>query len=351
MNRFERHPVATLFCVIITCLILLGLAAEIVVRIVNPPMLSFVYQFRQVLRFHPRWRVDYEPNTVSWFRLPGASGNHFFNFLVTINEHGFRTWDRELDNNVIAVSKGTRVIHATGDSFTMGWGCNFEASYPAILDSMLPPDTRVIDLGLPGFGTIAATEKSLSVWSKFPAAMCIYMFCPTIYGNDETADRVSKAGPLSHALAPIRDWLRTHTYLANWEYARECHKQFGKQFHLVPGDFATQKGFCPSDSKKIAPVEVKMEASDSSQGRLSKAALLKYRDFLKERNVPLTVIALEDAPICRDFYAFCRENGVEAYLIQPPQELLLRKEGHLNQMGNYRLAEFAKELIERKRSQ
>jgi hypothetical protein len=348
MNRFEKRPFTTVCCGIIMCLLLAILLAEIVLRIANPPTLSFVYQYRQILRFHPSWRVDYEPDTATWFRLSGSPGTYLFNFLVTINAHGFRTWDRELDNNVIAIGKGTKVIHAVGDSFTMGWGVNYEASYPAMLDSMLSPDTRVINLGLPGFGTVAATGKSMSVRDMFPPAMCVYLFHPTDYQDDEEALHASMAGPVKRGLMPVRDWFRSHTYLANVEYALECWKQFGGQLHLAADDFASHKDLWLANATRIVPVVPETKASDPSKGRLSKTALLKYRDYLREQNVPLVVIAMEDVPISRDFLSFCKENGVEVYLIQPESALRLKKEGHLNQLGNYRLAEFVKELAANK---
>jgi hypothetical protein len=344
MNRFEKRPFTTICCGTIICLLFAVLLSEIGLRIANPPTVSFVYQYRQILRFHPSWRVDYEPNTATWFRLSGSPGTYLFNFLVTINAHGFRTWDRELDNNVMKITKGTKIIHATGDSFTMGWGVNYEASYPAILDSMLSPNTRVINLGLPGFGTVAATGKSMSVWNYFPASMCVYLFHPTDYGDDEEAAHASKAGPLRHGLMPVRDWFRSHTYVANVEYAYECWKQFGGQLNIAIDDYASHKDLWLANPTRIVPIVPETMLSDPSKGRLSKTALLKYMDYLKEQNVPLVVIVMDDVPISRDFFSFCKENGVEVYLIKPEGALRLKKEGHLNQLGNYRLAEFVKKL-------
>jgi hypothetical protein len=164
-NRLRKHPVLRL---VISCLLSL-LFVEICLRIADPSILDFGYSFRRINRYHPRWLVDYESNSSAWMRLRGSGNVYYQNFLITINEHGFRCWDRALDNNISKIPEGAKVIHAIGDSFTQGWGLNYEASYPAVLDFILPDRIRVLNLGVNGFGTIGATEKSMELWDRFPA--------------------------------------------------------------------------------------------------------------------------------------------------------------------------------------
>jgi len=142
-NRFEKHRVLAviiLFCGVLS-------AVETVLRIVNPASLDFAYRFRQINRYHPKWQVDAQPNSTSFIRLKGSGPVDVLSFLITINEHGFRTWDRVLDNNVAPSPTATKIVHALGDSFTMGWGVNYDASYPALLDLMLPENVRAIKFG------------------------------------------------------------------------------------------------------------------------------------------------------------------------------------------------------------
>jgi hypothetical protein len=338
-NRFERHPVLSLVGICILGLFFL----EICLRIADPSILNFGHSFRQINRYHPKWLVDYEPNSSAWIRLRGSGNVDFQNFVITINEHAFRCWDRALDNNLSEIQTGTRVIHAIGDSFTQGWGLNYEASYPALLDFILGDRMRVLNLGVNGFGTIGATGKSMALWAKFPAALSIYLFIYNDYENDVTATEHSRLPGILHTSLDIWNWFRQHTYLATCPYALVYWWRW--PCNVGPKDLDDRKTLCQDNQFEVRVGPPTNLRSDPNKGTLSKKAICEYREFLAQRGAGLVVLVLGPQDTSQDFYWFCRENSIETYYFTVPGELLLKRDGHFNALGNYKLARFVAPLI------
>ncbi len=88
-----------------------------------------------------------------------------FNHRVIINEYGFRGADADLSRN-----EDCRVM-LLGDSFTYGWGVDYEQTWSALLENALRADgtdARVLNLGIPGgappdYAAIAGTAGPLIV--------------------------------------------------------------------------------------------------------------------------------------------------------------------------------------------
>jgi hypothetical protein len=340
-NRFRRRPVLSL----LTSLAAILLAAELGLRVWSPGALQFSYSFRRVVRYHDRWYVDLIPDTSSTVRWQNGRGVHVLNFLLTVGRYGFRTHDRELDGRP---SPGSgKFIHAIGDSFTMGWGVNYDSSYPARLDFDLPPDLRVLNLGLAGFGTVAAVEKSRALSDLFPPAAVVYLFHPNDYGDDERAARWARLPGIAHRAADVANELRRHTYLANLPFAAVWWLRRGSEADAGEDDFRTEK---LSAASPLALTDARRgdSPSDPTRGAVSKEALLRHARFLSERGAPLIVLSLHPRGNTRDFDAFCRENGIESHLLEAPKELFLIHEGHLNQLGNQQLAFYVAAILKRR---
>lgn len=338
-HRFENHRLVTavLILTVFVC------ATELVLRIFDPEILKFAYNFRQVYRYHDRWYTDFEPNTTTLIKLDSTQGSPFFNFPITVNEYGFRTYDRILDHKILPQSED-RIIHAIGDSFTMGWGVNYEASYPAILEYLLPQHYRVINLGLNAYGTIGATEKSLSLFKQFPADVVVYLASKNDYDDDLSALKHSLKPPFIHNAYDVLNWFRINTYLASTPFALYWWARFRKSTDVTEEDFVSKKSFYRANKAKFSITDHDVTNNDSI-GEVSKRALLKYNDFLTRKHVRFIVIAHGESEVSKDIYAFCQKNNIESYLLLVPAEFKLAKEGHFNQLGNQKLAEFVYQLI------
>jgi lysophospholipase L1-like esterase len=328
-NRFERKPWLGWLVVLAGCLLI----GELSLRVLAPEPLRFAKDFREIYRYHQRWYTDFEPNTTTTIRMSDARHGYYLNFLVTINAMGFRWHDRLLDAPVPQASP-RKLIHTIGDSFTMGWGVNYEATYPARLQEQLGDNFAIINLGLNGFGTIGATEKSLQLMDALPPAAVVYLVTENDYADDLAAARHMQRPAIVHEALDAWNFLRRHTYLASVPYAVRWWLYFR------PGLLAET----PIDS--AAATATKLETlkfsgrSDPTLGEPSKAAFARYLEVLADRNVPLLVIAHGKGPVSQDFARFSREAGISTRLITMDASMLLRKEGHFNPAGNARLAAY-----------
>src|SRR5262249_2123662 len=140
----------------------LALLSEVALRLLNPEMFRFVYSARQIHRY-PGWNfVDLRPNRQATLTLTRGDGSRFLDFTVTTNELGLRRLGTD-DPGGPPAPDGKTVIHCLGDSFTMGWGVEDDESYPAVLARKLGDGHLVLNLGVDGFGLMAAAEKSRRV--------------------------------------------------------------------------------------------------------------------------------------------------------------------------------------------
>ena len=333
-TRFERHPVATWLLILVT----LGIAAELLLRVFDPEPVRFAKDFREIYRYHPRWYTDFEPDTTTTIRLTDELGGYYLNFLVTVNEFGFRWHDRVLDAP-LPEARERPFLHAIGDSFTMGWGVNYESSYPALLDEALDARYTVVNLGLNGYGTIGATGKSMALTDRFPPSAVVYLFTENDYDDDVAAERHAARGTLVHVLFDALNALRQHSYLASLPYALRWWIFYRP---------ARSAGDAPRSVTGNPPALGSADIGGTSvpdYGSASKRALMTYASHLRARQTPLIVIAHGDGPAAADFAAFCVENGIQTHLVAFDPSMRLHREGHLNRTGNRVLARYVQQLI------
>lgn len=270
-------------------------------------------------------------------------GSYFFNFIITVNDFGFRTYDRKLDYTL----KGNRkekIIHAIGDSFTMGWGVNYETSYPALLEFNLPYNYRVLNLGLNGYGVIAATEKSKEIAQHFMPDGVVYLATENDYDDDDKAFDHSTKSTIIHALYDALNFFRQHTYIASTPFALYWWLYYKELIRVKPSDFPEKKSFHKFviDNFTILDINTKQ---NKLMGKRSKSALSKYSLYLKDRGIFFVVISHGQGPVSRDIHAFCKENGIDSYLVSVPKSLRLNKEGHFNYIGNYKFAILVRNIL------
>jgi hypothetical protein len=112
-----------------------------------------------------------------------------------------------------------------------------------------------------------------------------------------------------------------------------------------------------------APVEMTGDTYDVAGGkprlepglvRASLDALQKYATFVRSRDARLLVVALEDDERTvhienETIREFCLRNNIPFKRFAMPDALKLNAEGHLNKLGNHRLAEKVFGWIEQQR--
>ena len=346
---FTDHPVTSLTLFWVVNLMLL----ELLLRGLNPGILQFTHQARQVHGYSRPWKMDLKPNQVAHMRLVAPDGQLLYNFLLTTGPDGFRTYDRGIDRTWTPVAasadatgtKTRHMIHAVGDSFTMGWGVDYASSYPAQLDWLLPVDYSVLNLGMDGFGTVAATEKSMALWDRFPADHVIYLFSPNDMEDDEKIQAYRQRGALYHFLYEFYDILRRDTYTANLPTAIKWFAYFGEMRNRT--DVVTEKTQS-IETARSSDILFEVDALDVEIPDVMHPSLrqiLRYSEFLRARGSALTVYVYSAEPQSLVFYRFCVDHGIEAHLFDVGDDMKLLRDGHLNYAGNYAFARLVRDRV------
>lgn len=332
-NRFERHPVLTWVFIVSVVTVMF----ELVLIVVDLEIVRFAADSRKIYQYHEHWYTDFEANTSTTMRLSDSEKGFYVNFLVTVNELGFRWHDRVMDHPLPDPSVKP-IIHTIGDSFTMGWGVNYDSSYPTKLQELFDPGGTVLNLGLNGYGTIGATGKSLILTENYPPSAVVYLATENDYTDDKMALRHAARPLILRALLDQVNALRKHTRLANVWYA--------VRWWLFYRSNRVPTGTPWLDPHGVTISQLELNGSSNPEiGSASKVALRSFMDELQRQGVPLFVIGHGDGPVVADIARYAKEHGVQSYLIDFPEALRQRRDGHLNGEGNARLAEYVYELL------
>jgi lysophospholipase L1-like esterase len=341
-GRFERHPRLTGAGLLAGALLLVELA----LRLAAPAPLVFAQAMRRAHRYSRVARVDLRPSQSVRLRIDRSDGQPLFDFQLTTGPEEFRVGEEGED----APPTGVRFLHAIGDSYTMGWGVDAAASYPARLARRLAPELRVLNLGVDGFGAIGATAKSRALAERYPPALAVYLFSPNDLDDDVRAAAVARRGGFAHAAHEAVDGLRRASYLAGVPFAL----RYRLQFRAGPAPTALETTAVdpislllpeplPETLLKRSPEESPEPAAPGAPP--GRTALLEYRDFLVARGARLLVLVLSNQPESLAAYRFCREQGIEAHLFDVPPALRLPDEGHFNPAGNEAVARLVLQLL------
>lgn len=194
------------FATLIFCGLVLVL--ELVLRILDPQMMHFMGDYERVHRY-ARWHdTDLMPNTSVDWHLRRPDGSDLFHITVKTNAYGMR--DRELTSSD---ANGRTIVHCIGDSFTMGWGVEGPQSYPSQLADLLGQEYLVLNLGVDGFGLLAAREKSKRLSDLFPPDVVVYVLCANDVDDDELTHGIWRRSAFHHRVHETWDWLRERSYV------------------------------------------------------------------------------------------------------------------------------------------
>jgi hypothetical protein len=302
----------------LTALAVTLLGTEIALRLLGAEVYRFVHEARQIHRYDRAWRVAPRPGTARYHLTRPA-----LSFDVTLDADGRRVPSRG------DVGPGPApYVHAIGDSFTMGWGVPFEASYPARLGGLLAGRASVLNLGLDGFGAIAATEASTRLLDRYPPAAVIYLFSANDLEDDARAVANAARPAAWHLAMEGLDAMRRRSYVADTPFAVKWLVYFRRSPAPVTGGGPATIEERPLPSPDAAPLAA------TPTGR----ALGVFRRRLDARGARLLVVGLDDEPT-RRFLAAAARDGIESHLLHVPAALRIPGDGHLAATGCLALAE------------
>jgi len=199
---FARRFAAALLALAIGCVMAAALL-EVLIRILMPqePVARWfqeddVYCYRLKRNFHQR------------FPFVGSD------FVMDVQTNSLGLRDREID---LSASFNGKTLLLLGDSFVFGYGVNTPERFDAVLSRLLTDSGqsfRLINTGVPGWGTIQETTFARDYFSLFHPDIILLVFC----GNDPLDDTsfvnktvVFKETGLFHF--PGKGFLRAHSHL------------------------------------------------------------------------------------------------------------------------------------------
>ena len=314
----------------VTCASLV-LVLEIVLRMLDPQMIHFMGDYERVHQY-ARWHdTDLMPSTAVDWHLRRPDGSDLFKITVKTNAYGMR--DRELTSDD---ARGRTIVHCIGDSFTMGWGVEGSQSYPSQLADLLGEKYLVLNLGVDGFGLLAAREKSNRLGDLFPPDIVVYVLCANDVEDDELTHSICRRSPFQHRVHEAWDWLRERSYVVRLPDALVF-------WLMIPG----LRGSDEDSSAQLAPAELRaMAARQALTANKTTQALEELRRDCESRGRRLVVVLLgQPYPELLNMLRFCDERHFDPLIFMLDHDRTIAGDGHLTPDGNRQLAELVADRI------
>jgi len=306
-------------------IVALTLSSEIALRLVNPQIFGFVYAARQVHRYTTWHKVDLRPSTRAALQLERRDGSELFGFTLSVDEHGTRT-----QGLVTGRATGTTVVHCLGDSITMGWGVEDDETYPSQLARSLGASHTVLNLGVDGYGLLAARRKSEMLSNVFPPDVFVYLFCHNDPHDDAITQAVQARSSVEHMAWLVLDGLRHRTYLANVPFALKWTAFFAPALENAGGPSFDP----PADDELSAAIE----DAALPDGVTAEALVSLWAD-VRRAGQKLLFVAVDAEPISLSYVKLCREEGIPHIHLPLGDALRIPGDGHLNVEGNRHVAQ------------
>ncbi len=317
-----------------------ALAAEIALRLIAPQFLVVSHSWHRLHR-----AVDWNDHDLGRERQT--------RFVVRRPEGG-ALWDFAARTSALALRCGAAdakelpparpeqsIVHCIGDSFTFGWGVEFEEGYPSILQELLGDRHLVLNLGDASFGLIAATTKSDQVAERYSPDVIVWQFDDSDFDDDEETVKFQRRVWVTKRAHQLRYALCDHSYLACVPWALGLQSAFqgleildARDIDSPPRDLATIGELSAQAEQKLASLS---PATDRGATTLARLTALGAR--CRERGQRLIVVMQEiDGPEAL-VYQQARAAGIEVVVLPTFAGWLIPGDFHLNAEGNRRLAE------------
>lgn len=182
--------------------LLVFLATEISLRIIQPTALEFYFRQKQYHKFEPDYFVDLEANA----RVTIRHFMDFFTMRFSTNEYGFRGTD--------PINNQMPQIGCIGDSITMGFGVHDEDTFCYRLNHYQDSagvKYQSVNLGVDAYGPTAIAEKLEKYAGKLNLKLLYYLPSP---GDDidDIQFQQKKADPLKYQMFKWQFLLTKHSY-------------------------------------------------------------------------------------------------------------------------------------------
>lgn len=317
------------------------LFVEVLLRVIRPELVIFANTWFNLYTHDQNMEWDLEPNQHVEFVIPTALEKETLRFHVATDGRGLRT---STHDPMVRDSRGEantprRIIHCIGDSYTMGWGVEFEESYPFVLGELLGASHEVVNVGMAGAGLLTSIERSRRLSSDLPPDVVIYLYNMTDYEDDERcATRRQENGGRSWP------WLQP---LCRSSYV--CASPFAfLMWRNLSSVAADLKAGIP---EKLSPptmlaIEQLLDAASfdvPSDDHPLLTSLKEYARTCEENGIRFLLLVYDcDLVLAPRVVRVAREHEMESFVFFLGREYLL-PDSHFNSRGNRRLAEMIRD--------
>ncbi len=322
------------------------LVAEVSLRLVAPQFLVVSHSWHRLHRAVDWNDHDLGADRQTSFSIVRSDGSVLWDFAARTNSLSLRCG---LADTIApsAVQAGQTIVHCIGDSFTFGWGVEFEQGYPAVLQRLLGDRYLVLNLGDASFGLIAATTKSELIAKDHPPAIVIWQFDDSDFVDDETTEDYRRSSSLAKRSHALRYWLCDQSYVACVPWALGLQLAYGGLEILDShGSSATPPNLSTVSALSDAAEErLKKMSPPSDRGATTLAALTAFQARCQQRSQRLVIVMQEvDGPEAL-IYQEARASGIEVVVLPQAPEWLIPGDFHLNVEGNRWLAELVADKL------
>lgn len=252
---------------------------------------------------------------LGWRYVPGVSGrfaSYGFDTVVEINSKGFRGPERDYARNA-----GVRRVLVMGDSLTWGYGVDFEGTFTARLEKLVP-NLEVVNLGVSGYSTDQELLLYQDEGRKYAADVVIVLVVKNDFGgNTRTVESiiygkpmfVSRAGKLVLVNQPVAraPWWKEAAVRLSWRsyVLTEIHRALNRWDKRAGPPSAAA-------SRKVARVPRKFPRS---AGHAITVELLKAFKRVTAEDGSRLLVAFARSPVAREMSTYLAEFGIESIVL------------------------------------
>jgi len=317
-----------------------ALTAEIALRLIAPQFLVVSHSWHRLHQSVDWNDHDLGPDRQARFVVRRPDGGELWDFAARTSALSLRcgaAGAKELP----PAQPGQSIVHCIGDSFTFGWGVEFEESYPSVLQQLLGDRHLVLNLGDASFGLIAATTKSDLIAARYSPDVIVWQFDDSDFDDDEKTVRFQHRDWVTKPVHECRYALCDHSYLACVPWALGLQFAYqgleildARNIDSPPRDLATIGALSARAEQKLASL-----SPAANRGATTLARLTALGARCRERRQRLVVVMQEiDGPEAL-VYQQARAAGIEVVVLPTFAGWLIPGDFHLNAEGNRLLAE------------
>ncbi|MGD9645637.1 MAG: SGNH/GDSL hydrolase family protein [Pirellulales bacterium] len=341
MKRLSwRKKVAYTFVALAIC----GVCAEIALRIIRPESIAFIRNWLTLYGPNEHHEWEMEPNRRVDFDLTVPASPRTIHFSLATDQRRLRVStkaDATTTTRAGQVEGKPTIVHCIGDSYTLGWGVEFEESYPALLSELLGPSHQVINVGMAHIGLIQAIERSQRISGEFPPDVIVYLFDSTDCQDDERSAEARRG--ISQVMPPLMQSACRNSYLCALPLAVWMRRQFAGAEVVDPDILPRQ-----FDADSIGLAEqtlISLSKHAERKSRPTFEALAALHKKCSEKNTRLIVVIHEfDFSGVPELIHVLSEHNIEMTTILIGRDGLL-PDWHFNEEGNRLVAEAVKNKL------